>query len=422
MPNHSQNVTPLFASAAPPVLGELHAPPRSERGITATTDIEAIREWLRVFQARPQTLRTYRKEAERFYFWLSQIREISLAHFRLDDLFDYATFLDSPPLELRRAKGKRRIPGEFRPFSSSGLSRSSAQHALTVIASLFGWLHSAHWIKVNAFLLVRIETLYEREEIKARRVPRQSPLTSPAAPCDKAEQARARKAARRSAEKSFRFALAADVLDALEARANQAIIDGSANRESAERALFVVRFLMTTGLRRDEIALAKMSDIQQSANSRSGVSIWTLRVFGKGSKERDISLIESARAALERYKRSLGEPVSTYGNEAPLVRPLGASRETNRHVSANTIYTIIREALTYAAKALNLQPTDEDYHTLQDASPHWFRHAFTTFQSDLGVPLAHLQKQLGHKNINTTGKYIDQDREKQYEILSTLKI
>ncbi|MDM8356547.1 tyrosine-type recombinase/integrase [Pandoraea communis] len=422
MPNLSQHVTPLFAGAAPSATGELHIPPRSKRGITATTDIEAIREWLRVFQARPQTLRTYQKEAERFYFWLSQIRKISLADFRLDDVFEYAAFLESPPLELRRAKGKRRVPGEFRPFSSAGLSRRSRQHALTVIASLFGWLHSAHWIKVNAFVLVRIETLYERKEVKARQTQRQSLSNATITPRDEAEIARARKAARRSVEKSFRFALAADVLDALEARANQAIIDGSANRESAERALFVVRFLMTTGLRRDEIALAKMSDIQQSANSRSGVPIWTLRVFGKGSKERDISLIESARAALERYKRSLGEPVSTYGNEAPLVRPLSASRDANRHVSANTIYTIIREALTYATTALNLQPTDEDYHTLQDASPHWFRHAFTTFQSDLGAPLAHLQKQLGHKNINTTGKYIDQDREKQYEILSTLRI
>lgn len=421
MPNHGQHVIPSFSSPAS-VTGELRAPSSGERGITATTDIEAIREWLRVFQARPQTLRTYQKEAERFYFWMSQIREISLAQFRLDDVFEYASFLECPPLELRRAKGKRRVSGEFRPFSSSGLSSRSAQHALTVIASLFGWLHSAHWIKVNAFVLVRIETIYEREEVKARQAQRHSPATTTTAPRDEAEQARMRKAARRSVEKSFRFSLAVDVLDALETRANQAIIDGSVNRESAERALFVVRFLMTTGLRRDEIALAKMSDIQQSANSRSRVPIWTLRVFGKGSKERNISLIEPARAALERYKRSLGESVSIYGNEAPLVRPLSASREADRHVSANTIYTIVREALTYAVKALDLQPTDEDYHTLQDASPHWFRHAFTTFQSDLGAPLAHLQKQLGHKNINTTGKYIDQDREKQYEILSTLRI
>ncbi|ODP35018.1 site-specific integrase [Pandoraea sp. ISTKB] len=421
MPNHSQHVIPSLASPAP-VTDTLHRQPDSERGITAATDIEAIREWLRVFQARPQTLRTYQKEAERFYFWLSQIREISLTQFRLNDIFEYASFLESPPLELRRDKGKRRVPGEFRPFSSSGLSRRSAQHALTVVASLFGWLHSAHWIKVNAFVLVRIETLYEREEVKARQSQRQSSADVRTALHDEAEHVRARKAARRSVEKSFRFALATDVLDVLEARANQAIIDGSASRESAERALFVVRFLMTTGLRRDEIALGKMSDIQQSANSRSRVPIWTLRVFGKGSKERDISLIEPARAALERYKRALGEPVSTYGNEAPLVRPLGASREADRHVSANTIYTIVREALTYASKALNLQPTDEDYHTLLDASPHWFRHAFTTFQSDLGAPLAHLQKQLGHKSITTTARYIDQDREKQYEILSTLKI
>lgn len=109
----------------------------------------------------------------------------------------------------------------------------------------------------------------------------------------------------------------------------------------------------------------------------------TLRVVGKGRKERLVILGEPAALAYQRYRTELPESLRT---EAAFVGP-GGKRLTPRAVQL-----MLKRYLALAGLDRNL-------------SPHKLRHTFATHMLDGGADLRALQELLGHASLGTTQIY-----------------
>ncbi len=64
--------------------------------IRAHNDVEAIQCWLREYQHKATTYRSYRKEAERFLLWIQITLQKTLAQLTREDMEHYMQFLLDP--------------------------------------------------------------------------------------------------------------------------------------------------------------------------------------------------------------------------------------------------------------------------------------------------------------------------------------
>ena len=144
----------------------------------------------------------------------------------------------------------------------------------------------------------------------------------------------------------------------------------------------ILEMLYATGLRVSELVSLKKSDINLTRR--------TLRVVGKGNKEREVPFGEVAAEWLERWLQ-----VSPKGS--PFVYPgrTGA-------VSRQTIWHCVQNY----AKLIGLNPVP---------SPHVLRHAFATHLLNHGADLRAVQTLLGHENITTTEIYTHVSRTKMHD-------
>jgi integrase/recombinase XerC len=114
----------------------------------------------------------------------------------------------------------------------------------------------------------------------------------------------------------------------------------------------------------------------------------TLRVTGKGGKQRVVPLLPVVRAAVADYARRCPWPLA--GKE-PLFKgakggPLGQG--------------MVQKAMAKARIALGLPPT---------ATPHALRHSFATHLLGAGADLRSLQELLGHASLGSTQIYTKVD-------------
>ena len=153
-----------------------------------------------------------------------------------------------------------------------------------------------------------------------------------------------------------------------------------------DRALLEI--LYSAGIRRSEAAGMSVPDV----DAMSG----TIRVYGKGSRERVVPVGDSALKALRAYLGARPRPV---GDEpAP---PLWINARGKR-LSGDGLALVVRRA----AKRAGL---------LKGLSPHGLRHSFATELLGAGCGLRELQEMLGHKNIGTTQVYTHTTLEKLRE-------
>lgn len=130
------------------------------------------------------------------------------------------------------------------------------------------------------------------------------------------------------------------------------------------------------GLRAGELAGVKVRDLDLDGLS--------LRVFGKGSKERVCLFGEPCRSALrdyigaERVQPSSGDPLFT--------GPSGGA------LTSRTVQNVIKRW----ARSAGLP---------DDVTPHTLRHSFATHLLDGGADLKTVQQLLGHENLETTQVY-----------------
>ena len=143
------------------------------------------------------------------------------------------------------------------------------------------------------------------------------------------------------------------------------------------RDLALLELLYGSGLRVSE-ALNLNKDDYHPGDS-------TLRVLGKGSKERLTPLSDTSRAALDAWLNA--RPLLAAGDEQALFVGRRGAR-LNRRQAAR----IVDEAAVLAGIP-------------QHISPHTLRHSYATHLLEGGADLRSVQELLGHSRISTTQRY-----------------
>lgn len=352
--------------------------------IDASTDAVAIWTWLEEFAESPTTHRSYRKEAERFYNWVLFVARCPLSSVKITDISRYQTFLANPTpsafwiANKENRKRAKRGEANWRPFEK-GLSDTSIAYASVVLGAMFSYLQDVGYLHGNPFATRRL----------------------------KAKKARAAAGTGDRAAKAAPQYLSISTLNLMFAAFTDAIaalpVDERLLRAKYERMLFTTRFLANTGLRRDEMARAVMSDIYSI--DFKGDRNWFIRVVGKGDKVRNVPLNDKVRDAHERYLGFFGLPAQYVNNHAPILLTASGKGEVDQNLTGQTVYAITREALLFAAEAL-IESAPDDAYKIRAASPHKFRHAFATILEEVeSVPLTMVSDLLGHGSMDTTKIY-----------------
>ena len=144
------------------------------------------------------------------------------------------------------------------------------------------------------------------------------------------------------------------------------------------RAIFET--LYSCGIRVSELVGMNVFDVDDAG--------CTIRVFGKGRKERIVPIGRKALAAIQRYREQLQKKwgISDVAN-GPLFLNKNKGRLSSRSVARN---------LAKLVQACGL---------LKPVSPHTMRHTFATHLLDAGADLRIVQELLGHRSLSTTQKY-----------------
>jgi site-specific recombinase XerD len=385
-----------LAERAPSGLLHMSGPNRKtgHAQMRAKSDLQAIEVWLSEFQDSPETFRAYRKEIERFLNWLFLKEGIPFSAASREHILAYRQFLANPePVEEWCApRYVRRTDPAWRPFEG-GLADESRDYAITVLGSLFGYLRDAGYLIGSPVMRKR------RASGRAKRL-----------------ESLARKSKKGPSQAAQRYVpahLMTLVLDTL-ARLAEEASEGSWKRE-IERGLFVLRFMVNTGLRRAELASAKLSDFV-TTKARKGEQLNMLNVVGKGARDRQVVLTPAALEAVHRYHGVYG--IAEVGRtERPLL--LSTSGRNLHALEESQVYRIVQDAFACAAEALqgDERLTEDERQGLLNVSPHWLRRTYATRCLERNVALRHLQTQLGHRSEATTLGYQFSEISERYAAL-----
>ena len=157
------------------------------------------------------------------------------------------------------------------------------------------------------------------------------------------------------------------------------------------RDIAVLEILFATGARVSEICNLNPSSVDLTNH--------TIKIFGKGSKERLIQIENpDVLKALQEYYILFQEDIKSSG-----------------FFFVNKLHTRLTEQSVREIICKYTAMTEYDIHV----TPHMFRHSFATLLLEEDVDIRYIQKLLGHSSITTTQIYTYVAMSKQKEILST---
>lgn len=364
----------------------------------ALDDKHAIELWLAAKAANANTLRSYRKNAERLLLWCLYERQVSLVELTADDAIHYRAWLNDlgrktpeqwagagwrlPAEAWIGPRAAKRQSAQWRPFDGP-LSAGSAAQDLLTIRSLFEFLVDGKVVSVNPFKLLG-------KRATAR--PDVTELT---------EQFTGR---------SFTMSEWQHVVDGL---------GDEASTELERRLLLVLWLGFACGLRASEMLSLTLGSIMLG-------EVWRLRVVGKGDKVRTVPLPSPVRDMLLAYLASVDvtaqevlrvarAPKDDAARSAPLLR----SRCGRRRAGGPAPTQALRYTALYGSLKSHLERRGAEIQhrnpeaaaKFRDASTHWLRHTCATLALKDGVPLNTVQRLLGHASLTTTSTYLTEQDE-----------
>jgi site-specific recombinase XerD len=157
-------------------------------------------------------------------------------------------------------------------------------------------------------------------------------------------------------------------------------LDRAAFHDAPARDRAVVELLYGSGLRVSEAAALRLEDLDPYTR--------TVRVRGKGGRERIVPVTIASLDALEESARERGVAVGPgpHGRLAVFVNARGG------RLTARSIRRLVGKYLPPSAER-------------GGASPHALRHSFATHLLDHGADLRAVQELLGHARLSTTAVY-----------------
>ncbi len=182
--------------------------------------------------------------------------------------------------------------------------------------------------------------------------------------------------------------------------------DKEETKELQVRARAIVLLLIDTGIRADELVTLKISDVHLQPSDSS------IKIMGKGRKERKLPLSDQARRAMKWYLHEY--------------RAAGLERYIKREIEARSLSPQQQEQLRQKLRANAPVFASRDHSSLTVAglellmnrlggyaglegvrcNPHKFRHTFAVQFMLNGGDVYRLMLWMGHNNVRTTEEYL----------------
>jgi integrase/recombinase XerC len=148
------------------------------------------------------------------------------------------------------------------------------------------------------------------------------------------------------------------------------------NDFSGTRDQLVIHLLYATGIRRSELIGLKIHDIDKS-NA-------TIKVLGKGNKERIVPVVPSVMQLIEEHLMFRNQ-FTENKNDLFLT-------DKGQVLYPKIVYNIVKKHLSYVT-------------TIEQRSPHVLRHTFATHLSENGADIKAIKELLGHSSLAATQVY-----------------
>ena len=139
------------------------------------------------------------------------------------------------------------------------------------------------------------------------------------------------------------------------------------------RDVAVMELFYSSGLRLSELAALDVDDVELYTES--------VRVFGKGRKERVCPIGAPALDAIQKYRSA-----ANVHSGALFIN------KSRKRISSRSIWLILKRYLRHTSIPISI-------------SPHKLRHSFATHLLDRGADLRSVQALLGHASLSTTQIY-----------------
>ena len=358
-------------------------------------DLEFALKFLISYNGSTATFNSYRREIERLLQWAWFIHCRSVVTLKREDIEQYISFCQSPPLHwigiknvarFQYRQGSRVANPAWRPFvhtvtkqehqlghhvnpKAFTLSQAAIKAVFAILSSFFNYLVQESCIENNPVALIRQKNKY----IKTQQY--QAPV-------------------RRISNLQWEY-----VLDVVANKANDM-------PEKYERSLFIVHALYCMYLRiselvADERSLPVMGDFRKDMDGH-----WWFHVTGKGNKDRIIAVSDAMLNALKRYRRYRQlAPLPSIGESTVLIPK---SSGFGPITSTRAIRNLVQQCFDDAYTCMQNDGLEDDAQELRAATVHWLRH--TGISEDVKVrPREHVRDDAGHASMQTTDRYIESD-------------
>jgi integrase/recombinase XerD len=182
------------------------------------------------------------------------------------------------------------------------------------------------------------------------------------------------------------------------------LIAAAAAGQAALRDSALLELLYGTGARISEAIGLDVDDLRLSGESRSAEMPATVRLSGKGGKQRLVPVGRFAREAIEAY----------------LVRARPALASAAGRIAASpALFLNARGGRLTRQGAWGVLRTAAERAGVADVSPHVLRHSFATHLLDGGADVRVVQELLGHASVTTTQVYTLVTIDKLREVYAT---
>lgn len=161
------------------------------------------------------------------------------------------------------------------------------------------------------------------------------------------------------------------------------LIDGEMPGAFPERNRVILELLYSCGLRASEVVGVNVDDFSNGGD--------TLRVLGKGRKERLVPVGKMAQLAIAEWLPLRKKYLAETELETPALLFSVGPRESTERLDVRTIGRVVKAVAV--AKGL------PSYH------PHQLRHACATHMHDHGAPIQAVAAMLGHARLSTSQIY-----------------